>query len=344
MFHPPFHQQQVSHEFIVVVITKKRFICDQNEFDCEPHYLQQTLAALDRESKLKSVSVIENVNIPVVVCSVDSQWKKHQDLYDVMNYFPIIFRYNNTSDQTASNKAQESSDYAFCLEEAAIQFGKATKYLIVVEDDAIVFENFFITLRSILKNRVETKMFRGERISNERQWCWMKLYYAEFFCGFGWDVDGLLELFWIAVAGGLIGSLLAIMAGTVKRNKISVLRWACYGALHLLLLVIIMSRQTWLEMRRIHTSLMQVTSESGCCSTVAVLYPMEEIPSIVEYLRSPGCMRCPYGIDLAIRDYRDMFGMLGLLVQPNLARHIGLHSTVSNDYKDPVQMLFYDML
>lgn len=337
---PQFHQKQMSSEYLVVVITKKRFMCDENKFHCEPHYLQQTLAALDRESRIESVNAI----VPVVVCSVDPQWKTHQDLHDIMNDFPIIFRYHNTNDQIATNKAQETTDYAFCLEEASVKFGKATKYLIVVEDDAIVFENFFITLSSILKNRVETKMLRGERISNERLWCWMKLYYPEFWCGFGFDGNRLMELFWIAVVGAMIGSLIAFIIATVKRTKISVHRWACYGAVNLILLAIIISRQTLLEIRRINSTLMQVTPDSGCCSTVVVLYPMEEIPNIVTYLRSNECKRCQDGVDLAIRDYKDKFGMLGLLVQPNLARHIGLHSTVSADYKDPVQMMFYDML
>lgn len=323
----------------MVVTTRKRFVCNQNKFDCEPHYLQQTLAALDLESKRKSVD-----SIPIVVCSVDPNWQNHLDFNAIANYFPTIFRYNDTGgDGKPSNKKQESSDYAFCLEEAALKFAQ-TKYLIVVEDDAIVFDDFFITLGSIVKDRIETSIVRGETVDNERRWCWMKLYFAEFWCGFGVDANRLWELFWIAIAGGMIGSLLAFLAQTIHRSKISTFRWTCNGALYLLLLAIVVSRQTWLEMRRIHVSLMQVTADSGCCSTVAVLYPMDEIPKIVDYLRSPLCYRCQNGIDLAIRDYKDTFEMWGLLVQPNLARHIGLHSTVSSEYKDPVQMLFYDFL
>lgn len=328
----------MSNEFAVVVITKKRFVCSQNKFACEPHYLQQTLAALDRESKSSSVDTI-----PIAVCSVDPHWENHLDLDAIINYFPIILRYNNTSDEKPSNKVQETSDYAFCLEEASLKFGEM-KYVIVIEDDAIVFENFFINLNSILKHRIETNMVRGEKVYNDRQWCWIKLYYPEFWCGFGFDANRIWELFWIATAGGLIGSILAFLAQTVKRSNVRVLWWACNGALYLLLLVLVISRPTWLEMRRIHEFLIQVTSDSGCCSTVAVLYPIDEIPSIVAYLRSPLCKRCHYGVDLAIRDYKDKYKMLGLLVQPNLARHIGLHSTVSSDYKDPVHMLFYDFL
>lgn len=331
--------ERISNEFAVVVITRKRFVCNQNEFDCEPHYLQQALAALDRESKRNSDEFI-----PVVVCSVDPHRNRHLDLDAIADYFPMIFRYNGTGDEKPSNKAQETSDYSFCLEEASIKFAQA-KYLIVVEDDAIVFENFFMTLRSIVKDRIETNVVRGEKIVNdERRWCWMKLYFAEWWSGFGWDANRLWELFWIAVAGGLIGSILAFLAQTLTRSKVSAFWWAGNGALYLLLVAIVVSRQTWLETRRIHVSLMQVTADSGCCSTVAVLYPMDEIPKIVKYLRSSECRRCRMGVDLAIRDYKDKFEMLGLLVQPNLAKHIGLHSTVSSDYKDPIQMLFYDFL
>lgn len=331
-------EREVSTKFAAIVITKKRFVCNGDEFDCEPHYLQQTLAALDRQIKLNSVN-----SIPVVVCSVDSHWENHLDLNEVKNYFPLILRYNNTEDDKPSNKKQETSDYAFCLEEASHKFAK-TKYLIVLEDDAIVFDNFVTTLSSIVSDRLETNIVRGEKVNSDRQWVWMKLYFNEFWCGFGWDANRLWELFWIAIAGGMIGAMLAFLAQTMKRTKVSALWWACNGSLYLLLLVIVISRQTWLETRRIHVSLMQVTPDSGCCSTTAVLYPMDEIPRLVDYLRSSKCYRCRHGVDLAIRDYKDNFKMLGLLVQPNLARHIGQHSTVSSDYKDPIHMLFYDFL
>lgn len=331
-------EQQLSDRFAVVVITRKRFVCNRNEFDCEPHYLQQTLAALDRESRWKSWD-----SIPIVICSVDPHWDEHLDLDAVRNYFPILLRYNNTGVDRPSNKAQETSDYAFCLKEASLRFEK-TKYLIAIEDDAVVFENFFTNLNSIVRHRLETSIVRGETVHNERQWCWIKLYFPEFWCGFAWDANRLWELFWISIAGGMIGSNLAFLANIVKRSNVSVLWWTCNGALYLLLFAFVVSRQTWLEMRRINVSLMQVTSDSGCCSTVAVLYPMDEISKIVDYLQSENCYRCRQGVDLAIRDYKDRSEMLGLLVQPNLARHIGMHSTVSSDYKDPIHMLFYDFL
>lgn len=163
-------ERRISDEFAVVVITRKRFVCNRNEFDCEPHYLQQTLAALDRESKWKSVD-----SIPIVVCSVDPHWDDHLDMAAILNYFPIILRYNKTGVDRPSNKKQESSDYAFCMDEARHRFAK-TKYLVVVEDDAVVFENFFINLNAVVKHRIETNIVRGETVNNEpRRWCWMKL-------------------------------------------------------------------------------------------------------------------------------------------------------------------------
>lgn len=324
-----------------MVITKKRFLCHRNEFDCEPHYLQQTLAAFDIESKWKRSTSGETIT--VIVCNVDPNWEHHFDFDAIKNFFPLILRYNYTSIDRPSNKKQETSDYAFCLEEASLRL--QTNYLIVAEDDAIVFENFFSTLSSIVKNRVETNMVRGEQVNNDIRWCWMKLYFPEFWSGFGWDANRLWELFWIAIAGGLIGSMLALTVQAVnKRSKVSAFWWALNGFLYLLMVALVVSRPTWLELRRIHTSLLQVTSDSGCCSTVAVLYPMHQVQQIVEYLRSPNCHRCSIGVDLAIRDYKDKTGMLGLLVQPNLARHIGYYSTVSSSYKDPIQMLFYDFL
>lgn len=328
----------MSDDFAVIVITKRRFVCDRNEFDCEPHYLQQVLAALDIERKRRHIDTV-----PVVVCNVDPHWEQHSDLDAIKNFFPIILRYNHSGVDVPSNKEQETSDYAFCLEKGSLKF-KQTKYLMVAEDDVIVFENFFATLNLIVKNRVETKIVRGERVNTDKRWCWMKLYFPEFWSGFAWDANRLWELFWIAISGGLIGSLLAFTAQTIGGFRVSAIWWACNGALYLLLLALVMSRPTWLEMRRIHSSFLQVTPNSGCCSTVSVLYPMHEIPQIVSYLRSSSCRRCSYGVDLAIRDYKDIVGKQGLLVQPNLAKHIGFYSTVSSAYKDAVQMLFYDFL
>ncbi|XP_037051822.1 post-GPI attachment to proteins factor 4-like [Bradysia coprophila] len=331
---------------VTVIITKRRKQCRGREFDCEPHYLQQVVAALDEEMKfaLRDSKDKRERFVPIVICNVDRKPNEQLDFSLISEQFPTILRYGNESHEGVSgivnSRSQESLDYAFCLE--SILKLSSPKYLMVLEDDAVAFNGIFEKIFYLLDNRVEHKPLRGSMTTDPKRWGWIKLYYPEIWGGFGFEESKIFELFWIAVFGAGAFGLLCLALVKPKPHFRFILSFSMVGSLFLLALVLIMTRQTFLEMRRLHSFFYHITPDRGCC-TQTVLYSTKWITEIVKYIRSSECERCHLGVDLALSDFAEMNYLPCFLVEPNLVRHIGMHSTLTSD-KDPRSFLFYDFL
>jgi len=336
------HIRRLAEASIVsVVVTKQRQVCYGKDFDCEPHYLQQVVAGIDRESKLFFASKYRNETFsPVLICSVDPQWKQQKDLTDILSLFPAIFRYKNDLFHISeSSRAKETQDYAFCLDQSISSLKQKPRYLLMFEDDVVVFPNFFSTIVNILENKIEEQSSVRGTTAEKR--CWIKLYFPEFWAGFAWEISKILELIIIALVGGILGCIGSVLILYHQRRKLSILTWFLHGSLYLLTIALLVSRQTLLELLRIHPSLLNVSQFSGCC-TQAVLYNTECIPNIVKFIRSPECQRCKNGVDLGLVEFGERENLKNRLVQPNLVQHIGMHSTVTKN-KNAVSMLFHDV-
>lgn len=326
---------------VAVIITKRREACSRRGFNCEPHYLQQVIAALDEDMKVFA-SRSENIKrnfVPVVICNVDENPNDHLDFSLVRDQFPVIIR-NETSNVRAYNaRSQESSDYAFCLE-STLKLS-APKYLLVLEDDAVGFNGIFEKIFYILDYRVEHKMSRGS-ISKSERWGWIKLYYPELWSGFGVEEHKIMELIFVPVFGAGVYYLVAQALIKPKPHFSFTLPFSTLGGVFFLLIVLVMSRQTFLEIRRLHSFFLRISPDLGCC-TPAVLYSSKWVPEIVKYLRSSQCQRCHLGVDLALSDFSKQNHLPCHLVEPSLVRHIGMHSTLTSN-KNPRSFLFYDFL
>lgn len=327
-------------KMVAVIITKKRQTCSMHEFQCEPHYLQQVIAALDEDMNSFASRNSEGF-VPIVICNVDKKSNEQLDFSLVRDQFPVIIRYDNESNSGNDYNArtQESLDYAFCLESTLKV--SAPQYLLVLEDDALSFEGLFEKIFYILNYRVEYKISR-DSISKTERWGWIKLYYPELWAGFGFEESKIIELITVAVFGAGVSALIALVLIKPRPHFSFMLKFSMIGALYLLVLILVMTRQTFLELRRLHTFFFRITQDLGCC-TPAVLYSSKWISDIVKYLKSSQCNRCHLGVDLALSDFSEESNLTCHLVEPNLVRHIGMHSTLTSN-KDPRSFLFYDFL
>lgn len=163
-----------SAMMVAVIITKRRETCGRHELDCEPHYLQQVIAALDEDMKIFASNGHGHF-IPIVICNVDKQWKTHLDFSQVSRRFPTVLLHQNESSSNSNQnlRSQESLDYAMCLE-STLKLSNS-KYLLVLEDDALSFRGLFEKISYILNFRVEHKMSH-DAISESERWGWIKLY------------------------------------------------------------------------------------------------------------------------------------------------------------------------
>jgi len=151
------------------------------------------------------------------------------------------------------------------------------------------------------------------------------------------------ELCFIALVGALVGIFCNSWECRRRGRNQSSLAYGILGAVYAVLLALVISRQTLLEIRRISLFFLQVRQDKGCC-TQAVIYQMKALPGIVNYLDSPSTVaRRSEGVDLALDDWTRQNGLLSYLVEPSLVRHIGMYSSLTTR-KNAIQMLFYDLM
>ena len=150
------------------------------------------------------------LNVPIVVCNVDIT-DSHQEFHQISHLFRTIQLYENITDhkQVLENKHQkEKSDFVGCVSRlmSAYPPDGDNDLLLVLEDDALIVEDFFITLSSILGFHLPSYQ-QGE-------WLDIKLYTPPKWAGFGLDWIPALELF---AESGLASVLYLFITAIIMR-------------------------------------------------------------------------------------------------------------------------------
>ena len=117
----------------------------------------------------------------VVVCSVAGK-DTHPEIVNISNLFTTIELPGDNQRQT---RQKEKTDFIGCVARV-LALHPGTDLLLVLEDDALILEDFFPTLSSILMSPMP--------FYQQDSWLDIKLYTPPKWSGFGLDFQPLLEL------------------------------------------------------------------------------------------------------------------------------------------------------
>ena len=152
---------------------------------------------------------------------MDPNWNLHRDFTQVREKFPVAYKYpqitENNSYVERNTKYTGSQDYAFCLDAAlrkhldfkkrnsatTLDFSSTKSYVLMIEDDGIIFKDFFQNAVYILKNRVEMKYERDSFVKGP-PWMDIKFFLPETWAGFGINWDTIWTLTIIGLLGATI--------------------------------------------------------------------------------------------------------------------------------------------
>ena len=135
------------------------------------------------------------------MCSVDSS---HQEFGAVSHLFHTIQLHQNT---TGGNRRQkEKSDFIGCVTRMLAEYPPVSDLLLVLEDDALIVQDFFTILSSILEFHLPSYQLDD--------WLDIKLYTPPKWSGFGLDFLPLLDL---VASSGLIAMAYIISAKLINR-------------------------------------------------------------------------------------------------------------------------------
>lgn len=288
-------------DVIIVVVTSRRVVGSR-----PLGYLTRTVAALS----LVERSISWPATKQLFICDVNASPAPHIEADRLRQYFDVHVRFPNASTSAAilDPFEKEKQDYAFCLQEA-LRF--TTKYVLLVEDDAVAQENLFSVLSHILHTQTH-------------YWSHLKLYYPERWQGFSADIRTALELTSIFSITYVIWTAVLHVGWREQRQRY---RHSVTGGVLVVLIALSIGRQHLVEMKQVSSHLYSLGPDPNCCSP-AIFYNAEFARQLVPYLANE--VRCSntYPLDMALKSFVSQLQWPGFRIEPNLFRHIGLISTM----------------
>lgn len=287
-----------------------------------PGYLTQTLAKLDELIKLDN-----NFRIALFVCDVSAPHQLHIEATNMSFYFPT-YRGLSLHDGHSSFE-KEKRDYICCLEKA---MQTRSKYIMMVEDDAVPRDKLFDTLHYLL--HMHPKLATKPSVPDP--WAYLKLYYPVRWRGFGMEINEITDLISLAVLGGCFWLFAYKMLNFSTRGFELVV--FVIGMLYTVVLVYTVGRQYFLDFLRISKDIHRVIPAPECC-TPSILFPVDKVEEVVSYLRTQSCTE-KYPIDLALENFVKSKHYHRWLVEPNLFTHIGMVSSMKSGMRFPEEFIY----
>ena len=213
-------------------------------------------------------------------------------------------------EEAKSFKEKGVYDYVYALERC---YDLGTDWIIIFEGDIIVADGWFVRTLQGLRS-IEPKLGKSTK-----DWLFMRLFNQE--RSTGWSsrkVGGNNEL-WISFGIGLFVSAFIL---STRRRSTAIKRHLDNWALAVICLIAIPSFVV-LFFRAGKASMLPpspgVKQEAfGCCSQ-AMVFPREQVPQVVEYLKEKKAGQ----VDLMLNDWSRASGLARLALYPVQAQHIG---------------------
>lgn len=314
----------------VVTVSRNRHQTD----NYKPQYLTQVMARILRLLENSESNGLYH-KVKVTVCNVDPDVRSYWEAQELMKLVEVVNRFSTLSLPLIDLVEKEKQDYVFCLN-TSLSFDP--DYVLLIEDDALPHDDFFVILERMLHDYIEHKSQRGESILNKEDITYVKLYHPDKILGY---FDGELEyrLPELLSIGLLVGSLLTgiyRMVCCIQRQLPvkSVLKlWVIFSMYTICICVTVGRQHMILELRHALGSYGYVLTSAPECCTPAMLFPKAGAQRVVNLLHPIKC-HLRFGKDLALEQLRRQHHLKAYLLQPNLVSHIGMFSLLSHNLVD----------
>ena len=312
-------------------------------------YLVQTAAAVDQ--LLHRDTNFENKML--FICNVDERPQNHQDAIWLQNFLQFVQKHGSSSfnikfssvtrkpsydsflsDWNHAKRQKEANDYVFCLN-ASSAFNSS--YVLMLEDDVVPSNDMLDVVSYVMRHRLHVNHDEDTGSRQPREFSYIKLYYPEKWQGYAWEMDRLLELISFGFIGaGLIYCLSSVLFTFCGKHYLP------YNNLNFLLgfflfvcIASLLNRQALLDLRRVSPQLYKFGPSPRCC-TPGMLYNSKHLPKLMDFV----IQHTDVNKDLAIYDFTEESVIPGFLIEPNLLHHIGMYSSLFEEYKSPREFLF----
>ncbi len=281
------------------------------------------------------------------ICNVDGWPATHEEARYLLPYINSRTKYSlnytrNEKDRQALFE-KEKDDYLYCLKQG-LTF--RSKFIVLVEDDAIPWPDFFPVLHATLTKALMPGLVKGtEYVKPLQNLGFLKLFYPPKWQGFANEAQRIVELVGIAILAGcgflglfhLSFRLCSNSSRCRYKTQLELLSFVS-GAMYGCLVAMAIGRQYVIDLLRVSPFTYRVLPSPGCC-TQAVLYPSNVVDSLAHYLDSIQA-DIDFSIDLAIDSFMIENHLSRFLVEPSLMDHVGMLSSLRHYDKYAAEFIF----
>ncbi|XP_030077544.1 transmembrane protein 246 isoform X2 [Microcaecilia unicolor] len=261
------------------------------------------------------------------ICNVDQNPQSHQDALVLAKFFPTVVRYGEKKETPPEGVdsinlfEKEKRDYVYCLAKVLSTFD--TEYVLMLEDDAVPEDEIFSILHHLLLARFTESPLGGA--------LYFKLFHPERLQHYV-NPEPMRILEWIGL-GMFLSTLLSLAYTWAIGYRGSSWPIFLFFMLYSMALVELFGRHYLLELRRLTPALYNVVPVTECC-TPAMLYSAASAHRTLEYLSELQC-RPGFAKDTALYSILSEKEEWAFVVEPNLVRHVGLHSSLRGINNSP---------
>lgn len=252
----------------------------------------------------------------ILLCNVETDPGSHWDAKLLSNFMATVNHYGGRekTEHSPNQFEKEKQDYIYCLEKSLQAYNP--EYVLLVEDDAVPEEEIFPVLHHLLQVRFSKPHLQDA--------LYVKLYHPERLQHYI-NPEPMRLLEWLGI-GMFVGSLLGFVYAWASSR--SSLTWpiVLFFAVYSMLLVELVGRHYFLELRRLAPPLYSIVPVTECC-TPAMLFSASSARRALGYLKELHC-RPGFAKDTALYSLLRLKGERAFVVEPNLVRHVGMFSSL----------------
>ena len=313
-------ESSVNVTFGVAIITAKRSASlSVNGQFYSPSYLTRVLEGIQlslRNAKQR----ISNFQSKVIVCNANGENDLSEELKRLVSKVKII--HLKSGQKGASIFTKEKSDYANCLK--LLMENVNSSYYIVFEDDALPKKAFFYTVTKIVNfwPRIQDDVMS------------VKLYHPETFLEYTTypSFSRVVEAICVGILSGFLIALFhTLFINRDEEFQLQILIFVLAG-IYFVALIECIGRVYFTEVRRSHWQFYSMVPSPGCCTPVMLFTkPGANIFSKCLTNKSYESEKLDFLLEKCAYDN----WMTTWYIEPNLASHIGLISSLRHRALDP---------
>ena len=311
-----YHQNKLgnhSNDHVVIIIATK-------EASTSGKYsLSQLVMQMDQAMR-------EDPKSAMIIC--DQTEVHSEEMRVLLQLFPV---HKPTSVSKSSSKRRnqqetKKNNFVQCIRSVERVIEYHPKYLTVLYDTIVPYDNFIRNLRQALDYKIESKILRGERVKlTQYPWMYLLLQEPHDLRGFSMDGSSFVELLVVSCTGAFVFYLYAVYCETrfySSRTALNVTVIFCiFGAIFFLTCALVMGRPYLTEFRRHFPSLQRIYELTNPVEISAVIMNSTNAMEIVKELDKSMCSNY-FTFAHTWHHLTNAFDIPGYILSPSLVRYV----------------------